>query len=160
MAANRDGVISKHCIRTPAWEGVGFDRHFPYGLRPTTPPESNASNIVPSPEIPSPVGSIPRRRRENGAAKALRVHNKPLRSELGEIDSTVVSLFMRLFAGLPDHDGAALGCMAAKRRIRSRIVRYSRRGMATSASWKVTYRAWHTIFAPILINLSRSVVRV
>ena len=39
---------------------------------------------------------------------ALKVHDKPLRSALAQTDSTVVSLFMRLFAGSPGHDGAPL----------------------------------------------------
>ena len=34
------------------------------------------------------------------------------------------------------------------------------RGTATSASWNVTYLAWCTTFAPILISFSRSVVSV
>ena len=41
----------------------------------------------------------------------------------------------------PRYPGAAVAGHAAKRRIRSRIAPYSPRGMATSASWKVTYRA-------------------
>ena len=44
------------------------------------------------------------------------------------------------------------------RRIRSRIARNNRFGMATSAIWNTTYREWATTFAPILINLSRNVV--
>lgn len=50
--------------------------------------------------------------------------------------------FVRLSVGAPSHIGAARGVIAAKRRIRLRIVWYSRRGTATSASWNVMYRAW------------------
>jgi hypothetical protein len=46
------------------------------------------------------------------------------------------------------------------RPIRSRIAANSRRGTATSASWKTMYFAWYTTFAPILTNFSRRVVRV
>lgn len=78
------------------------------------------------------------------------------------VDSRSVAPFA--FVGLspraPGHIGAALRGMAANCRIRSMIVRYSRRGTATSASWKVTYRAWRTILPPILISLSRHVVGV
>src|SRR5262249_51232312 len=47
-----------------------------------------------------------------------------------------------------------------KRAIRSRIWANNCRGTATSASWKVTYLAWATTLAPILISFSRSVVSV
>jgi len=36
--------------------------------------------------------------------------------------------------------------------ILSRIVRNNSRGIATSAIWKITCRAWRTTFAPILIS--------
>jgi len=42
--------------------------------------------------------------------------------------------------------------------IRSRIARNNSRGIATSAIWKITCRAWRTTFAPILISFSRNVV--
>jgi len=45
------------------------------------------------------------------------------------------------------------------RRIRSRIARNNPRGMATSAIWKITYRAVETTLAPILINFSQGVVK-
>jgi len=62
------------------------------------------------------------------------------------------SAFVELSPPVPGHIGAALGEMAANRRIRSRIARYSRPGTATSANWNVTYRAWCTIprLGPIL----------
>src|SRR5262245_27297596 len=46
------------------------------------------------------------------------------------------------------------------RPIRPRIAANSWRGTATSASWKMTYLACVTTFAPILTSFSRSVVRV
>ena len=42
--------------------------------------------------------------------------------------------------------------------MRSRMARKSHRGTATSAIWKITYRACVTALAPILINFSLSVV--
>jgi hypothetical protein len=45
----------------------------------------------------------------------------------------VLSLFEMLSCRLPGHIGAALGCVAANWRIRLRMVRYSRRGITTSA---------------------------
>ena len=47
---------------------------------------------------------------------------------------------------------------ARSRAIRHRIYPNIRRDTATSAIWNVTLRPWLTIFAPILISFSRSVV--
>ncbi len=52
------------------------------------------------------------------------------------------------------HVGAGCGRRPS---ISRRIVANSRRGIATSASWNVTYRPCRTILAPILISFSRSV---
>ena len=62
--------------------------------------------------------------------------------------------------GRLDGSGRHLGtaCGSRSRRIRSRIATNSRRGTATSAIWKITYRACVTTFAPILMSFSRSVV--
>ena len=57
-------------------------------------------------------------------------------------DSAVPAPFVRLAVLHARHIGAALGVICAKRRIRLRIVQYSQRGTATSASWNVMYRAW------------------
>ena len=56
------------------------------------------------------------------------------------------------------HQEAGIG--RRKRSIAHRMAWNNLRGTATSASWKVTRRAWRTTFAPILINFSRVVVRV
>ena len=53
------------------------------------------------------------------------------------------------------HVGAGLGRRPS---ISCRIAANSRRGIATSVSWNVTYRPCRTTFAPILISFSRSVV--
>ncbi len=53
---------------------------------------------------------------------------------LSRTDSTVSVPFVRLDAIYTRHIGAALGMIIPNRRIRLRIVRYNRRGMATSAS--------------------------
>jgi len=42
--------------------------------------------------------------------------------------------------------------------MRSRMAANRRRGIATSAVWKNTYRACAMTFAPILMSFSRSVV--
>ena len=54
------------------------------------------------------------------------------------------------------HPGTVSGSLS--RRMRSRMARKSHRGTATSAIWKMTYRACVTTFAPILMSFSRSVV--
>ena len=53
------------------------------------------------------------------------------------------------------HVGAGRGRRPSTSR---RIAANSRRGIATSASWNVTYRPCRTIFAPILTSFSRGVV--
>jgi hypothetical protein len=71
----------------------------------------------------------------------------------------------RAFAGLHldvgergGHVGA--GARRRSRSIRRRIAANNGRGMATSANWNTTRRAWCTTLAPVLMSLSRSVVRV
>lgn len=49
-------------------------------------------------------------------------------------DSAAPLALIRLLVRAPSHIGEAFGVIAVKRRIRLRIVRYSRRGTATSAS--------------------------
>jgi hypothetical protein len=56
------------------------------------------------------------------------------------------------------HPEAGIG--RRKRSIAHRMAWNNLRGTATSASWRVTRRAWRTTFAPILINFSRVVVKV
>jgi len=46
----------------------------------------------------------------------------------------------------------------ARRWIRPRMAANSCLGMATSASWKITYRKCRTTFAPVFTSFSRSVV--
>ena len=53
------------------------------------------------------------------------------------------------------HVGAGFGRRPS---IIRRISANSRRGIATSASWNVTYRPWLTTLAPILISFPRGVV--
>ena len=54
------------------------------------------------------------------------------------------------------HPGTVSGCR--NRRIHSRIAANIWGETATSYIWKITYRAHVTIFAPILMSFSRSVV--
>ncbi len=59
-----------------------------------------------------------------------------------------------------DDTGRHVGAGRGRRpSINLRISANSRRGIATSASWNVTYRPCRTTLAPILISFSRSVVR-
>ena len=78
---------------------------------------------------------------EWGARSALRESQNPLQVRFARTDSATLRLFVGLSVDATGHVGDALGVIAAKRRIRSRMARYSQHGMATSASWKVTYRA-------------------
>ena len=55
-------------------------------------------------------------------------------------------------------DPVASGGGSRRRAILRRIAANSLLGTATSAIWKITYRAWCTTFAPILISFSRNVV--
>jgi hypothetical protein len=57
----------------------------------------------------------------------------------------------------PSHVGAG-GSLGRSSRIRCRISANSSLGTATSAIWNVTYRAWVTIFAPILTSFSLRLV--
>jgi hypothetical protein len=81
-------------------------------------------------------------------------------SRYARTDSAAPHSLDSLSVDAHSHIGEALGIIAAKRRIRLRIVRYSRRRTATSASWDVMYRAWRTTFAPIWPSLTRSAVSV
>ncbi len=55
--------------------------------------------------------------------------------------------------------GYARADLRRRSSIRFRVFRNSSFGTANPANWKVTYRPWLTILAPILISFSRSVVR-
>ena len=68
----------------------------------------------------------------------------------------VVRASSRRFVVCCRHPGT--GSRGLSRRMRSRMLRKSHRGTATSAIWKMTYRAWVTTLAPILISFSRNVV--
>ena len=78
---------------------------------------------------------------ELGARSALREPQNPLQARFARTDSVTLRLFVGLSVDATGHAGDALGMIAANRRIRSRIARYRRREIATSASWKMTYRA-------------------
>ena len=68
----------------------------------------------------------------------------------------VASVSPDCFVRRGSHRGTVSG--RRSRRIRSRIARNSRFGTATSAIWKMTYRACVTTLAPILISFSGNVV--
>ena len=133
----------------PIWSSPGYTAE-PFEQQYNVPPqESKRRWLDPS------VNNVKWR-----AKSGLRWSKKSFCARFVQTDGVAPSPIVRLFVVAPGHIGAALGEVAANRRIRSRIVRYNRRGTATSASWNVMYRACRTIFAPILISLSRSVVNV
>ena len=85
-------------------------------------------------------------------------HFKRRKTSLGTYRPRVCFQKRRFCDETQRHPGTGNGLFIFSRAIRCRIARNSLRGMATSAISNVTYRAWQTIFAPILISFSRNVV--
>jgi hypothetical protein len=137
-----------------------LNRHFPYDLPGNSAGLLTRNIRPPSGEFKLKNAPWHENRRWIGARSPFRMPGQPFCPRSVDSHSVAPSAFVGLSPPALGHIGAALGGIAANRRIRSRIVRYRPWGTATSASWNVTYRAWCTILLPILTSLSRNVVSV
>ena len=113
-------------------------RHFPYDLCPATPPGSSRTGVTPPGGIQAFMSRTPSGVLELGTRSALREPQNPLQARFARTDSVTLRLFVGLSVDATGHVGGALGMITANRRIRSRMARYSRRGMATSAMCSIT----------------------
>jgi hypothetical protein len=104
------------------------------------PASSSTNNIPPSPgRTQAQNARLHDDLRWIGAKSAFRMPRRLFGPRIVDSRSVATCAFVVLSPPAPGHIGAALGGMAANRRIRSRIARYSRRGIATSANWNITY---------------------
>ena len=128
----------------------GFTRHSPFKPEPATPPCFSQPNVTPSPPRIQAVSG-----RQRHARKAIQCRNAD--SGAQESRSSAIRPARPQSPRRSSDVRSAQTVMPVPRLARwPRIgvsdqgsARYSRRGMATSASWKITYRARCTIFAPI-----------